>query len=172
MKRSRPVRQLAVPSAAPQRIPMSSACIGWIAGVTPEGHPRVGFPGSPDDLPAASTVEGSRAELEAAAARRQPVVLLFEEGDPERPIVVGFVVTAAPREAPHLVEAGPGAGWPEVAEVDGKRVCIEGADEVVLVCGKASITLRRTGRIVVRGTHVETDADGVNRIKGASVRIN
>ncbi len=172
MKRSRPVRQLAVSSAAPQRIPVSSACIGWIAGLTADGRPRVGFPGNDDDLPAASTVEASRAELEAAAARRQPVVLLFEGGDPERPIVVGFVVTAAPREAPHLVEADPAARWPEVAEVDGKRVCIEGADEVVLRCGEASITLRRNGKVVIRGAYVETHARGTNRIKGGSVQIN
>lgn len=170
MKRSRPVRQLAIPVVAPQ--PSSSfARVGWIAGVTADGRPRVGFPGSDDELPAASTVEATRAELEAAAAHRQPVVLLFDGGAPDRPIVVGFVVTAAPREGPHLVEADP-AAWPDVAEVDGKRVCIEGADEVVLRCGEASITLRRNGKVVVRGAYVETHAKGTNRIKGGSVQIN
>ena len=36
----------------------------------------------------------------------------------------------------------------------------------------ASITLRRNGRLVVRGAYVETRAEGVNRIKGGSVKIN
>ena len=58
------------------------------------------------------------------------------------------------------------------ARVDGKRVVIEAQDEIVLECGKASITLRRNGRIVIRGAYVETHAEGVNRIKGGSVQIN
>jgi hypothetical protein len=56
--------------------------------------------------------------------------------------------------------------------VDGRRVEIEAADEIVLRCGQASIVLRRNGRIVIRGTYVETRSRGVNRIKGGSVEIN
>ena len=44
--------------------------------------------------------------------------------------------------------------------------------EIVLRCGKASITLRRNGRVVIRGTYVETRAEGVNRVQGGSVQIN
>lgn len=58
------------------------------------------------------------------------------------------------------------------ADVDGKRVKLTAKDEIVLECGKASITLRRNGKVIVRGTHVETYSDGVNRIKGGQVRIN
>ena len=61
---------------------------------------------------------------------------------------------------------------PLEALVDGKRVVIDAQDEVVIRCGKASITLRRNGRVVIRGTYVETRAEGVNRIKGGSVQIN
>jgi hypothetical protein len=57
-------------------------------------------------------------------------------------------------------------------DVDGKRVRIVAKDEIVLECGKASITLRRNGRVIVRGTHVETNSDGTNRIKGGQVQIN
>ena len=56
--------------------------------------------------------------------------------------------------------------------LDGKRVRIVGSDEIVLECGNASITLRRNGRVVIRGTYVETASAGTNRIKGAAVRIN
>jgi hypothetical protein len=56
--------------------------------------------------------------------------------------------------------------------VDNKRIEIEGQDEVVLRCGKASITLRRNGRVVLRGTYVESRSSGTNRIKGGSVLIN
>ncbi len=58
------------------------------------------------------------------------------------------------------------------ADVDGRRVELKAQDELVLRCGEASVTLRRNGRVIVRGTHVETYSTGVNRIKGGQVRIN
>lgn len=56
--------------------------------------------------------------------------------------------------------------------VDGERVVVDAVEELVLRCGKASITLRSNGRVLIQGTHVETRAEGVNRIKGGSVQIN
>lgn len=58
------------------------------------------------------------------------------------------------------------------ADVDGRRVRIIAQDEIVLECGQASVTLRRNGRIIIRGTYVETHSEGTNRIKGGQVRIN
>jgi hypothetical protein len=58
------------------------------------------------------------------------------------------------------------------ADVDGRRVRIIAKDEIVLECGQASVTLRRNGRIIIRGTYVETHSEGTNRIKGGQVRIN
>jgi hypothetical protein len=58
------------------------------------------------------------------------------------------------------------------ADIDGKRVRIVAKDEIVLECGNASITLRRNGRIVIKGSYVETCSEGTNRIKGGQVRIN
>jgi hypothetical protein len=65
-----------------------------------------------------------------------------------------------------------GQGEPVDAILDGRRVVIDAREEIVLRCGKASITLRRNGRVIIRGTYVETDSEGVNRIKGGTVRIN
>jgi hypothetical protein len=58
------------------------------------------------------------------------------------------------------------------ATVDGARMRIDAKDEVVIACGKASITLRRNGRVIISGTHVETKSTGTNRIKGGQVRVN
>ena len=58
------------------------------------------------------------------------------------------------------------------ADIDGRRVRIVAKDEIVLECGQASVTLRRNGRIIIRGTYVETHSEGTNRIKGGQVRIN
>jgi hypothetical protein len=62
--------------------------------------------------------------------------------------------------------------FPEVLHVDGKRVAIEGADEIELRCGEASITLRRNGKIIIKGTYVESSSKGVNRVKGGAIKIN
>lgn len=61
---------------------------------------------------------------------------------------------------------------PVEALVDGQRVVLDASQEIVLRCGDASITLRRNGRIVLKGVHIETSASGTNRIKGGSVKIN
>jgi hypothetical protein len=64
------------------------------------------------------------------------------------------------------------ASLPEFATVDGKRVLIEGQDEIVFRCGKASITLRRNGKVVIRGTRIESVSRGLQRVLGAAVEIN
>jgi hypothetical protein len=127
--------------------------------------------------------------VQQAVAVRQPVVLLFENGDPALPIVVGLVPAAPgaellgsllvppPAAAVSPPAAAPPAPTPVAAEridalVDGKRVVLQGHDEVVLRCGAASITLKRDGKLILRGAYVETHAKGVNRIKGGSVKIN
>jgi hypothetical protein len=71
-------------------------------------------------------------------------------------------VSHAAVEEPQVIEA----------DVDGRRVRIVARDEIVLQCGEASITLRRNGRIIIKGTYVETSSEGTNRIKGGQVRIN
>lgn len=81
-------------------------------------------------------------------------------------------LSVAPRPKARLAADEAPAPPVEVALVDGKRVVIEGADEIVLRCGEASITLRRNGKVVIRGTYLESHAAGTNRIKGGSVQIN
>jgi hypothetical protein len=56
--------------------------------------------------------------------------------------------------------------------VDGRRVVVEATREIVLRCGKASITLTRAGKIILRGTHVVSRSSGANRVQGSQVKIN
>jgi hypothetical protein len=103
-------------------------------------------------------------------------VLLFENGDPRLPIIVGLVPpdpgAVLLGKLLHAPAAAPLPVRPTEARVDGKRVVLEGDQEVVLRCGDASITLRRDGKIVLRGAYIETTATGLNRIRGGSVKIN
>jgi hypothetical protein len=129
-------------------------------------------------LRARSTIGLDRPSIARAIAIRQPVLLLFENGDARLPIVVGLVQPEPGAELLHalLSPAAPRqlqqAKLPAEARLDGKRVVLEGEDEVTLKCGAASITLRRDGKVILRGAYVETTAKGVNRIRGGSVKIN
>jgi hypothetical protein len=167
--------------------PIWGARMGWLVGADGTGLPLVDFEGNPaGPLVARKTVPLQPELLQSAAARRPSVVLMFENGDPRLPLIVGLeqassatpmldaMLSEPESESAPEAEAGQ-AEQPEQpveAHVDGKRVVIEGADEVVLKCGQASITLRRNGKLIIKGTYVETHATGVNRIKGGSVQVN
>ncbi len=163
--------------------------MGWLVGVDGAGGPVVDFPGNRGGpLAARRTLPLEPEALQHAVARRQGVMLLFENGDPRLPVIIGIdqaqsatplldavLASSPPEEASELDGSPapePGPAEPVEAHVDGKRVVIEGADEIVLKCGEASITLRRNGKLILKGTYVETHSTGVNRIKGGSVQIN
>jgi hypothetical protein len=61
---------------------------------------------------------------------------------------------------------------PQDVKIDGRRVTFEAKEEIVLRCGKASITLTRAGKVLIRGAYLLNRSSGVNRIKGGSVQIN
>ena len=110
--------------------------------------------------------------LRQSAPDRPEVLLLIAEGDPLQPVLL--MLLDAPSEAPltDALLAQPLSRVPEEARVDGERVVITGRKEVTLQCGKASLTLRRDGTVVLRGLNVMSEADEVHRIRGRKVRIN
>ncbi len=150
---------LCPPSAAPA---LPAVTLGWVVGCEPGSCPLVDFPGNPHGpTPARLLAAITLPALQAAAAARQPVALVFERGDPTLPLITGLVQSPPTTVAPA-----------SEARIDGKRVVITGEEEVELRCGEASITLNKSGKLVIRGAYVETRAKGTNRIKGGSVQIN
>jgi hypothetical protein len=95
----------------------------------------------------------------------QQVVLMFEDGDPQRPIIMGVLRTPQAWPLPEP------PGQLEV-DADGERLIVTAKEELVLRCGKSCITLHRDGKISIRGVHVVSHAAGVNRIRGGSVQLN
>jgi hypothetical protein len=93
------------------------------------------------------------------------VVLVFEQGDPARPIVIGVLRGAT--------------GWPQAdkpaqvdVDADGQRLIVSAKEQLVLRCGKASITLTKAGKVLIEGAYLLSRSTGVNRIKGGSVQLN
>jgi hypothetical protein len=112
-------------------------------------------------------IDCTASRLTQAIEQGQCAVLAFEDGDSARPIILGIMSALQPSAAPAATR-----GLVVSADADGKRVRLEAQEEVVLQCGLSSITLKRNGKVVIRGSHVETYASGTNRIKGGQVRIN
>ena len=55
---------------------------------------------------------------------------------------------------------------------DGQRLIVSAKEQLVLRCGKASITLTKAGKVLVEGTYLLSRSTGVNRVKGGSVQLN
>lgn len=94
-----------------------------------------------------------------AADVGREAVILFARGHVRQPIIVGLI-----HVDPIATEA--------TVRLDGERLILSAAREIVLECGDASITLTRAGKVLIRGAYVSSKSTGLNRIKGASVQIN
>jgi hypothetical protein len=126
---------------------------GTVPLVTYEGQPHSAA------LPARATLD-----LHGAHVGRE-VVLMFEGGDPYRPLVMGCIHDAHGRALPEQ----PGT---VDLDVDGRRLVVSAKEQLVLRCGKASITLTRAGKVLLQGVYVSNRSSGVLRLKGGSVQIN
>lgn len=87
----------------------------------------------------------------------QAVALGFEAADPQRPIVLGFMLAQS---------------LPATVLADGEHVVIEAQQQIELRCGEATIVLTADGQISLRGTYITSHASATQRIRGGSVQIN
>ncbi len=140
---------------------LDGVVIGVLAGFDSEQRPLVVFPENPSDT---SVIARATTALTAEDIGRE-MALLFENGDPAAPMIIGRVRHS--KEPESKAEA-----FPVTVDIDGERIQLQARDEIVLKCGKASITLTKAGKIILRGTYLLSRSSGVNRIKGGSVQIN
>jgi phage gp45-like len=141
-------------ATAPALLGASRLALGELVALDPEGRAFIVCEGTRLAV-AAQTVTLSAADV----GRR--VVLLFEGDDHTHPIVTGVL-----RAVTSEVGAGP------AVELDGGRLVLTAAREIVLRCGSASVVLEANGNVRVKGANVSTTASAQNRIRGASVKIN
>jgi len=136
---------------------LDGVVIGILLDVPQAAAPVVAYPGCPADtgIAATTTTQLSRDDIGTQVA------LMFVGGDPSQPLVIGRIQRLP--QAPQPVA---------VAHLDGERLEFSAEKEIVLRCGKASITLTREGKVIVRGTYLSSRSSGVNRIRGGSVQIN
>ena len=147
---------------APQRSTPGGVVIGELVAISDEGRvPLVLYAGQPG---AKALAARSLVDLHGAHLGRK-VALMFESADPERPLIIGVL-----REGERWpIEKRP--GQVEI-DADGERMIVSAKEQLVLRCGKASITLTKTGKVLIRGEYVQSRSSGVNRIRGGAVHIN
>jgi hypothetical protein len=144
--------------------------IGSILRIDADGSVWVDFAGNP-----AGPVRARLASTMADRLRSMPsgadltVVLVFENNDASRPVVLDAICD---RVADTPLPASVDSSEVDDVRVDGQRVTFDAKKEIVLRCGKSSITLTRAGKVLIRGAYLLNRSSGVNRIKGGSVQIN
>lgn len=121
-----------------------------------ESGPLVVFPGNPEDE---ALCARSLAELHLDMIGSE-VALLFENGDPRRPLIVGRIVEPAKKRSDaHVIR-------------DGETVKVTASEKLELRCGKSVIIMEKDGHLTIRGTYLVSHASATNRIRGGSVNLN
>ncbi len=140
---------------------MDGPLVGTLVGLKDPQMPLVIYPGQPGTaaLAARTTMDLTDEYIGGE------IVLFFEGADPLRPLVMGCVRGEKNRRMPQP------AGQVEV-DADGQRLIVTAKEQIVLRCGKASITLTKAGKVLIKGDYVVSCSSGTNRIKGGSVQIN
>lgn len=139
------------------------AIIGHLKGFNETGQPLVAFSGNPN----AQAIPADTITALSGDEEERRVLLQFEHADPNRPIIMGLL---QPTVTPALT--GTEQKKQVDLKVDGETLRLTADKEIVIRCGKASITLTKAGKIIIRGAYLVNRSTGVNRIKGGSVQIN
>jgi len=151
--------------------------IGTLIAIDEQGRLLVDFPASSVDEPlvAITTLGLSQQHL------GRQVALLFANGDLHQPIVMGIIhspLQAMLDSYEQSVQAKTdGVGIEsdlnvDNVEINGKRMVFEAQEEMVFKCGESSITLTKSGKVLIRGKYLLNRSSGVNRIMGGSVQVN
>lgn len=133
---------------------MEGVHIGRLVGLTASG-PLLRIAASPEILPGRTVVDLGEDDID------RELVIAFESGNLRKPIVLGCLRRRD--------------GWNKPAlqlDADGEKLVLSARERIVLECGDASITLTRSGKVLIRGHYVQSRATGLNSVKGGTVELN
>lgn len=146
-----PVSPQVAPDAA--RLP-AGIVIGRYVSTDSDGRVWLRLPGAET-----SAVSAASCLCDAAAiAPDSRVAVMFVEGRPDLPVVLG----------PVLAEVGR----PTAEDAIPETIELAASKQVTLRCGRAVLRLMGDGSAVIRGEQVISRATRTNRIRGGNVQIN
>lgn len=135
----------------------ASVILGRIIALTPQKTAMVEYDGNPSGV---AHLALQTLEIKSEHIGRQ-VTLQFIDGNATRPVITGI-----------LWDGQSSTNTTVDVAVDSDTLTLSAKQEIVLKCGKASITLKKNGSIVLRGTNVESRASGVNKMRGRAIQLN
>lgn len=174
--------QLFEPTENHAAAPPSELVLATLSGFDDNGRPLVQYAIAGATAVPAITTQA----LQHGHIGRQ-VALLFVNQDTQQPIIIGLIksqlddlldsLAVGEIEADINTDSRAGDGQPAMpieqsVTVDGGKLTLEGKDEIVLKCGDSSITLTKSGKVLIRGKYLLNRSSGVNRIMGGSVQVN
>jgi hypothetical protein len=138
----------------------AGAQTGRVVGIDPEGRVFVDFPRNPfGPVPAKLAVTDMAISEILTDPQRPELLLVFEDNDLSRPIIVGRVRDRLPADGLEI-------------HLRAHRFTVEADEEIELRCGDARFRVTRDGKVIVLGNDVVSRARGRNKIKGGTVNIN
>ena len=152
--------------------------VGKIVRIDGDGRILVDYPqNSMGAIPARFTRAMDIESLVSAKDQGLQVLLVFEDNRPDRPIIIDVLsslMDSISESGTRTVQEDLILNMDETQDItlNGKKIIFTGQEEIVLKCGKASITMTKAGKIIIRGAYLLNRSSGVNRIKGGSVQIN
>ncbi|HWN97486.1 MAG TPA: hypothetical protein VNT99_20815 [Methylomirabilota bacterium] len=161
------LRQLLASPSSAKSTDAGQIITGHLQGIDDEG--RILFAPEHGDgraVPVAIGVCVSDGVLIPAARKHQRALVVRTTDSPVRLILIGLVrervTTTAKEAAPGQLEV----------TMDGETLRLTAEHEIELKCGNASLVLRRSGRVILKGTHVVTSSSGPVKVKGATIALN
>lgn len=169
-------------------VPLGGVVIGRLVGFDDQGAALVAYDFSTlhEPLSALSVVPLGEQQI------GQDVAISFASNREGVALILGVIHTPAivPPEAgtdadeaagAYSGEFSPGESSPgesllgessPTLEIDGQSLRLSGQKEITLRCGKSSITLTKSGKILIKGEHIVSRATGSNRILGGAIQLN
>ncbi|MBL1276958.1 MAG: hypothetical protein COB30_012810 [Ectothiorhodospiraceae bacterium] len=163
-------------SPSPRMAP-GEIIIGTLVEINNQGQALVNFPGND---PTKNLIAISTLAITQQHVGRQ-TALLFANGDMNCPVILGMIhsplqnmletFNQAQYESDSHIEVESELNVDDM-QMDGNKLIFEAKQEIVFKCGESSITLTKSGKIMIRGKYLLNRATGVNRIMGGSVQVN
>lgn len=146
-------------------------CAGTVVSIAENGQLLVTFPENPFGPLAARFINFQFPENLKTGKTDIPVLLTFESNNLKKPIIIGCLhdtySAAVNNQDPNI------STWQDKdVYIDGEKIVIHAKEEIILKCGNSSLSLRKDGKILLKGAKVTSRASDTNKIKGSSVNIN